>query len=50
MNTFVSKLDYEYFCFQIGNEYFCFQFEAPILSHKIGPCQAFFNNLFFVCD
>ena len=23
---------------------------APILSHKIGACQAFFNNLFFVCD
>jgi hypothetical protein len=23
---------------------------APILSHKIGACQGFFNNLFFVCD
>ena len=27
---------------------FVFNFAAPILSYKIGSCQAFFNNLFFV--
>jgi len=27
---------------------FVFIFAAPILSYKIGSCQAFFNNLFFV--